>query len=421
MQKCPDSGKSSEDISFSIFRKAGFPKKKAQGGLNAAILVAIIAAVIIIYILFLPSADRAKFLEEESDYAGSTSASKDENIILLKESVGRLDAVGRVLDKDLPNINIFEATDSKVLDTINPISIRNGWFDKRIKLVMLPLEDLDITDNVLLSFSAPKRKGILSIRLNGILIYEYDINSLNIEPIKLKKSLLKEENELEFSVSGVGPKFWTTNEYALEDVKVIGDITDLSRQESQNTFTLTHTEYQNLEKAEIRFVPYCSAASKVGILDIFINSRNIFSAVPVCNDRYSQEIPISAISSGQNKIIFKTNKGSYSIEQIKLDFREKDVPEAVYYFEINSTAYEEIDNEMDNKYDAFVRISFVDDENTKRADININDHYYRLDQEKKEYSRMIDNWIEEGNNFVKITPIKTTLDIVELSIELEEN
>lgn len=388
--------------------------KKAQGGLNAAILVAIIAAVIIIYILFLPTEDRKELLEEKGPYEKEEEG--EEKIVLLSENVGRLDPVGRVKDKDIPNVNIFETTNSKVLDNINPIYIRNGWFDKRIKIITLYIDNLENIDNVVLSFSAPKRKGVLSIKLNGELIYEYAITSLNVEPIKLKKSLLREDNELEFSVSGVGAKFWTTNEYALEDVKIIGDITDLSRQESQNVFTLTDTEYQNLEKAEIRFIPYCSSVATVGVLDVFINNRDIFSAVPVCNDMYKQEIPISALSAGQNKVIFKTSKGSYSVEQIKLSFKEKDTPEAVYYFEVNSTTYKDI---TDNEYDAFIRIEFVDDENTKKADLNINDHLVRIDQKKKTYEKNINSWIEEGNNFIKITP-KTTLDIVELNIELDE-
>jgi len=394
-------------------------RKKGQGGLNAAILVAIIAAFIIIYILFLPAGDRQKLLEEESSYAGST-ISKNKTIILFSESVGRMDPVGRVRDKELPNVNIFETTNSQVIDTINPIYVKNGWFDKSIKVIKFHIDDLDITDNIVLIFSAPKRKGILSIKLNNELIYEYDINSLNVEPIKLKKNMLNEDNEFEFSVSGVGGKFWSTNEYALEDVKIIGDITDLSRQESSNVFTLTDTEYQNLEKAEIKFVPYCITATKVGVLDLFINSRNIFSAVPVCNDRYTQEIPMSALSSGQNSVIFKTNKGKYAIEQIKLNFMEKDVPEAVYYFEINSTAYDEINDDKEDEYDAFIKINFVEDKERKRADLNINDHYDGIDQEKKVYSRKIDGWLEEGNNFIKITP-KTVLDIINIRVELEEN
>ncbi len=385
---------------------------KSQGGLNAAILIAVIAAVIIVYILFLPTEDRKDLLEEKSDYKGSSS--KEAKIELLSENVGRLDPVGNVRDKDIPNVYIFETTNSKVLDTINPISVRNGWFDKRVKVIKFTIVDLENTDNVVLSFSAPKRTGILSIKLNGELIYEYDINSLNVEPIKLKKSLLQNENELEFSVSGVGAKFWTTNEYALDNVKIIGDLTDLSRQESQNVFALTDTEYQNLEKAELRFIPYCASAATVGVLDVFINNRNVFSAVPVCDDRYAQDVPISALSAGQNKVIFRTNKGSYSVEQINMRFTEEDTPEAVYYFEVNETTWEDIGD-----YNALLKIEFVDDKNRKKFDLNVNDHLARVDEAIRLYDKNINNWIEEDNNFIKITP-QNTLDIVELKVVLEE-
>src|SRR3989338_1210162 len=104
---------------------------RAQGGLNAAILVAIIAAVIIIYILFLPTEDRKELLEDEGTSGGTSSSAK--KIVLLSENVGRLDPVWKVKDKDIPNLNIFEKTSSKVLDAINPVSVRNGWFDKRTK------------------------------------------------------------------------------------------------------------------------------------------------------------------------------------------------------------------------------------------------------------------------------------------------
>ena len=363
----------------------------------------------------MPTEDKERLLKEKGKYESTTE--KEDKITLLSENVGRLDPVGKVKDKEIPNVNIFETTNSKVLDTINPVYVRNGWFDKKIKIVKFSIGDLETTNNVVLSFSAPTRKGILSIKLNGELIYEYDINSINVEPIKLKKESLQKENELEFSVSGVGAKFWTTNEYSLDNMKIIGDITDLSRQESRNTFALTDTEYQNLEKAELRFTPYCISTAEAGILTAFINNRDIYSAVPACNERAPPlEIPQSALSAGQNKVIFKTSKGSYSIEQIKLTFKQKDIPKAVYYFEANSTTLDDIKN---NEFNAFIRIEFVDDQDNKKADINLNDHLTRIDQKKKDYEKNINEWLEEGNNFIEITP-KTTLDIVELKVVLEE-
>ena len=115
--------------------------KKAQGGMNAAILVAIIAAVIIIYIMFLPTEDKERLIKEKSTYESKTT--KEEKITLLSENVGRLDPIGKVKDKEIPNVNIFETTNSKVLDTINPVYVRNGWFDKKIKIVKFSIDDLE--------------------------------------------------------------------------------------------------------------------------------------------------------------------------------------------------------------------------------------------------------------------------------------
>ncbi|MFH2028664.1 MAG: hypothetical protein ABIJ08_05970, partial [Nanoarchaeota archaeon] len=67
----------------------------------------------------------------------------------------------------------------------------------------------------------------------------------------------------------------------------------------------------------------------------------------------------------------------------------------------------------------YMKVMFVDDTDRKRADLNINGHLYRIDQYDKTFEREIMNWIEEDNNFVKLTP-KTTLDIVEIIIEVEK-
>jgi len=387
--------------------------KKAQGGINAAILVAIISALIIIYMMFLPSESTEDILEGDENGESDTP---EEAVVLLKESVGRLTPGKSLSDITLPNVYLFEETNSKELTTINPIYVRNGWFDKKKKSAAFSLDDMQNTDNVLLSFSAPKRKGVLTIKLNNVIIYEYDLNKLNPDPIKIKKENLDTDNEIEFSVSGVGMAFWKTNEYSLENIKIIGDITDVSRQASRNTFSLTNAEYQNLDKAELRFIPYCSISREIGVLDITVNNRNIFSSMPICDDYYRPQVPVGLLNAGENKIIFKTTKGSYSIEQIKMLLTEKESVEAVYYFEINETLY---DNIIDTGREVQLTLEFVDKEDRKRMDLSVNGHMTRVDQTRKEYTRIINNWIEEGNNFAKIMP-KNIVDIVELRIEVEE-
>jgi len=389
--------------------------RKAQGGLNAAILVAVVAGLIILYILFLPEAEREALLENKT-VKKSSDDDEDEEGVLLREFPGRLFEVDEIEDKEIPNVFLFETTNAKVLERINPFIVRNGWFDKKSKQVSFNIDDLENIDNVILSFKAVKHKGVLSIKLNNNIISENEIVTENVAPISLKKNLLGDDNTLEFTVSSVGMRFWRTNEYGLEDVKVIGDITDKSKQESRNVFTLTGQDLFNIEEANLRFVPYCSNVASVGVLDISINGRNVFSAVPICEDPYKQPLPIGLLNAGENRLVFKTNKGSYSVEQIKIDFEEEEVEKKVYFFEVNQSAIDEIE---DRDKDAILRLEFVDDEETKRADINVNNHFITLDDDERIFTKNINDFIKEGNNFVEIRP-RTRLDLVEIRIDLED-
>ena len=85
--------------------------RKAQTGINAAILVAIISAFIIVYIIFLPESEKRDFLLNKSS---SGSGSDEGDILLLREFPGTLTKASGVEDeKNLPNIFLIETTNAK--------------------------------------------------------------------------------------------------------------------------------------------------------------------------------------------------------------------------------------------------------------------------------------------------------------------
>ena len=386
--------------------------KKSQGGMNAAILVAIIAGLIILYIVFLPTAERERLVRDRTT---ETPSGEEKSNVLLKVFPGMLStSKGLEDEKSLPNIFLVETTNAKELEKINPFVARNGLFDKNTKKVDFELEDPDNTDNVVLSFTAKKRNGILMIKLNGESIFENELTSDIIEPVRLSKKLLEKTNSLEFSVSSVGAKFWTTNEYSLENVKIIGDITDTSRQESTNIFTLGESEFSSMDKATLKFIPYCGNVNELGTLDIFVNNKKLFSSVPVCNNAYKQSIPKSTLNEGENNIVFKTNKGSYSVEQIRIaiDFKEPTVK--TYFFEIGKDTFKKI---SEGKGNVILTIKFVDGKKQKRAKIDINGKIETIETEKMLFSKNINNKISEGNNFIRLEPFED-IEIVELRVEV---
>ena len=388
-------------------------RSKAQSGLNAAILVAIIAGLIILYIVFLPSSEREKIIQEKTS---KSAAEEVQSNILLKAFPGSLSTSSSLeSEKSIPNIFLVETTNAKELEKVNPFIVRNGWFDKKTKKIDFSLEDPDNTDNAVISFTAKKRRGILAIKLNGVTVFENELASDIAEPVSLDSKLLQKSNSLEFSVSSVGTKFWTTNEYSLENVRIIGDITDTSRQESTNIFTLSDSEFASMDKATLKFIPYCGNVNELGTLDIFANNKKLFSSVPVCDNPYKQSIPKSALNDGENNIIFKTNKGSYSVEQVRIALEFKESAIKTYFFEINQKTFNEI---RDDDKDVELSIRFAEDKARKLAKLDVNGHIENIETDKELFTKNIDSKVSEGNNFVRLEPLDD-IEVAELKIELK--
>jgi hypothetical protein len=142
------------------------------------------------------------------------------------------------------------------------------------------------------------------------------------------------ENVLEFSVSGVGAKFWTTNEYTFSEIMITGDISDTSKQESRNTFHISPEEGANVEKAVLKMNPECSPRS-VGMLHIHINGRNVFSGIPDCGILNTYSISPSLLNIGKNSVAFRTEQGSYLIDQIQVKTFLKEPVQPTYYFDMD--------------------------------------------------------------------------------------
>jgi len=394
--------------------------KKAQGtsAASATGFIALVVGLIILYIIFLPPEERAELLGEnktvEKDDEG-VSEGEEESILLL-EYPGRLDYLKeKEYEHDISPFYLYKTINAQELDTINPFIIRHGLFDEAKKEVPFRISDLKNTENVLLSFTAKQHKGILTIKLNNVNIFESEITTSNPKPITLKKDYLEGNNILEFSVSGTGIRFWSTNVYSLDDIKIVGDVADISKQESKNIFFISENEKLNLERAKLRFLPQCKPED-AGKLDVLINYQEVFSGIPDCGGINVYSFSTNVLHKGDNNIVFKTDKGSYLIEQIKVQTSLRELTYPTYYFEVNETAFERIKS---GSYDAKLALEFVDDKKDKIMNLNINNRMIYVDTDEAKYHKNIGDYVREGNNFIKIEPL-SMLDIVELKVRLEK-
>ena len=391
--------------------------KKGQGDASAAAtLIAIIGALIVLYIMFLPPEERAELLEDEDEGVVKWWEEKGRNLTLLSVSPERLYPVEeREFERFFSPVNIFIGEEGIVLKSIDSLYAKRSLFSKKEENFSFRVDNERDVKSALLNFFVDKGKGRLMVFLNGKEIFNREVKKGNIDPINLKEQLKEGVNDVGLSVSSPGAVFWRTNEYALEDISVTADITRKDAEEGVISFVVEPEERDNLRRVKLRFVPEC-VDGKIGALSVFVNDFQLYSGIPECNDliRPLEFLP-EKLNIGENSLRFRTARGQYLIDEIKLSSELKEVIAPVYYFRMDRIEFDSVDN---RSADTILYIEFVDDDRRKVADIFVNDNVFRLDQYNNVYNETINNWIEEGNNAIRIEADEV-LDIVDLRVYLD--
>jgi len=398
-----------------------FLNKKSQvSGKGAAALVAIIMGLIILYILFLPPSEREKLLFNATKNVTEEGVI-EENVTLLLEHPGRLEYLAaKEYEKSIPSLSLYVKTESTIVKSLESIIVKNSWLGKQSYNLSFRIPDVEHTTNVILSFNAEKRKGILRLILNGKTIYEKEITEANVA-VNIPKEYLQENNSLIFEVSSVGIRFWSSNIYELSSIKLVADITDVSKQYSSATFIISSSEINNLESSILRFYVDCENRLDLNKLNISINNHIIYSQIPICGDFVQLPFATEILSSGENKIEFKTefNKPTtayYALDRILIKLKLKEPSYPVYYFNLKKSQFDDI---VSGKKKITMKLTFIDDVTTKKADLYVNGIISHIDTKEFDWTKDISDFVREGNNAIKIVP-RITFDSSELTVILEQ-
>jgi len=326
--------------------------KRAQAG-PAAGLIALIAVFLLLYILLIPPDLRNELL---NDSPGTSSGKNPDtespalvnfNRTVLDVTPGRIDYLKfSEYEHPLPSVNLYSTRSANELNIGSNVYVKNGIFDIQDSNLTFRIEDPDALDNAMISFSLnPNRNsnGRLTITLNGKTIYDKESKSIQA-PISVTN--LERNNVMTFSVTGVGWKFWTTNEYEINDISLYFDVIDTSTQVSKNTFMVTDAEKFNLESVKLTFFPDCNPSS-AGRLTATVNNQLVFSSVPDCGSLNMIEISPSAIEAGMNRVEFSSDRGQYLIDQIVVQTELKSMTYPVYYYDLPSALFSQTTQEDD--------------------------------------------------------------------------
>ncbi|MEK6809381.1 MAG: hypothetical protein AABY40_01785 [Nanoarchaeota archaeon] len=392
-----------------------FSTKRGQSAAGAAVLIAIIAALIVGFIILIPPQERAKLLEDGTTNDTTTTIPGTVEKNLLKVSPGRIDYLTeKEVEHPIPVVNIYARTEAKILAQKNVAYSKKGVFSEQTDVLTVVVPDLAHTENMLLALDVKEAEGKLIILFNGERVFDDEVKAGSLAPITIPQNLLKEENTIAFSVSSPGLSFWRTNEVSLSNIEVVADVTSIEAQSSRNVFLVSETEKKNLDKVTLRFQPSCDF-DKVGLLEISINGKKIYSSVPDCDlNILPVEFAPETLNQGENDILFRTDKGDYLLTHVMVKSELKEVEFPTYYFDLT---YEEYRAVKDGDKRVRLTMDFVDVVARKFGDLEFNGHKKYFDTKEASYVQDFSDDAVQGTNSVKIKPRKT-LEVRELEVDL---
>ncbi|MEM4755730.1 MAG: hypothetical protein QW594_01215 [Candidatus Woesearchaeota archaeon] len=408
-----------------LLKKLQKAKKGQESASGAAVLIALVGLFVVLYLLFVPPDFRESLLNENKTSTTGNTTTKPAYALLLREQPGLLSYISGTVcpnnecEHPLPSFSLYRTVTPTQIASFNPFIVKNNIFVKEPKTMQFEVLALANTDNYLLTFGAKTSKGVLKIVLNGRTIFEQQLDQYNVEPIKIPKNLIKEINTLEVSVSGVGAKFWETNQYAIENMKIIADVTDTTKETNSQMFFISEDEYTALSTAKLRFVAECDK-SKVGPLKIMLNGQKIFEGVPDCGMMQTIDLMKAALSKYENTIQFQSTMGNYIIDRIMLRTYLQKTSYPTYYFDLTN---DQLKHLLQNKTDLNLTLDFAkrpSDDFDVIMHINGYTRTLRADKQKTKVERKIPvHTLKDKNNWIMIEPDSRSITLAELKLEIK--
>ncbi|MBU0461561.1 MAG: hypothetical protein KJ574_03160, partial [Nanoarchaeota archaeon] len=171
------------------------------------------------------------------------------------------------------------------------------------------------------------------------------------------------------------------------------------------------TEKNNVQRVVLKFTPDCMPGD-VGRLNIYINAHSVYSSIPDCGAPTAIEFLPEILRVGENQLGFKTDKGNYLIDLIKITSEMKKSFQPVYYFDVKDEDYEDI---KDDDYDITLKLTFAEGKELKQGSMIINGIETALYQTERTYEKKINDFIVKGSNSIKILP-EDRLEIAKLEV-----
>lgn len=390
-------------------------RKKGQAASDVSILIILIGVFLILYVILLPPGERDKLLGEE--WEETVNGIPTDAEIILSASPGKVyPYITNIQNINLEPMQLYQRIDSKTVELAKSIIISRSLFRDGSRTIYFNVESKDKIKDVGLLTLVTKSEGILSIKINDYLIYEGFLTAPEL-PLRIPPEyLVNGRNSLELKVSRPITKFYATNQYVLQDLKIIKH-TERTNLQTTRTFHIDELG-QGARKAILSYYLYCNDPfSEYGTLTINLNNKRILSDEIYCAhpDLRERTIDPRDLKTGINQLDFNLDVGDININNIELDLELQRSTYPSYVFDIDANTFNQI---RDNKKRIILRLTF-EEQDRKISDLIIQNKKFQFDTFASSYEYDITSLIERGSNTIKLEP-RTEFEIINLRISAEK-
>ena len=365
-----------------------------QSASPAAALVILMGLFIILYILFLPPADR------EALIGGATGDTPDPTVVdpldrLLDESPGLLTPQRETSEtRSLNSFTLLARGEYTPVFSSGEAHIMSSRYDRRTLERTFQLEA--VPHDARMSISFREISGTLRVYVNNQEVYSGRPMSRSNKQI-LDLPLTQGINTIRIE-SAERWWFWGSNFADIESVQVIANVYSPQTARSEQTFSLPLENRQHLERASLRFLLGCDEQRQQMV--IRLNDKLIGSTVFDCESPHEIELPLDSLDD-TNRVVFEASRGVASVQSPTIRFLYSRSVDPLYYFHLTDKQWNDI---RSGRKEARLYFSFVRDGNEKDviADVNGNFVSVRLDRDEREFRQDITRFIEQGENYLRL-------------------
>ncbi len=387
---------------------------KGQTAGGAAALVILVGLVIILYILFLPPADRAALLDEINGSSYSSTITVQEDFLLNEHPRTLYPDLQDVITHELNTVTLYSNKNDVLLKEYNSIYVFSSKSDMKVFEDSFVFDSIYTFTNPLLVLENVDSNAPLTILFNGKEVYSGVPKKNSLVKIKLDDGIIKRENSLLIKVED--PKwyqFFSYNKAVIGSVKLLATANNNELLHSEQSFSVSQEEYDYFNTGYVRFLLSCtSKPSKVVVrLNDFLLSNAIFD----CNQPVKLEFDKSSLIPGKNVISFKILDGVATIDRpvVKTVLKQKVRP--VYYFYLSEDQFSSINN---NDKVAFLELNFVDNNDVFDVNVNINGRIFNVRTYDTHYVEDISRFLVNGENYIVLVP-RSRVDVKDLFVYLK--